>query len=615
MAAGVVHLDAGELAAAASTLGVAHPTGYPLFTLMGYAFTKIFFFIPKITSLNLLAALLTTIGYYFLVKTNLLLFGRFSIQEISSTGKKKKASVKVETDPQLILFLSIAAGLITAFSKTFWLQSTSVEVYSLHLALIVPTIYFFLRAIDSTEKADLENNFRIFKDKYWLLFPVFLGLSFTNHMTAVLILPGIAFLYFQKYGFNTASIKRIFFLLAPFFTVLLLYIYLPISASANPEINWGNPVDFERFKRHVMGWQYQSWIFSSTESASKQLKYFFENLPNEFTYLGIILMVIGFFSLFKSNRKIFVFSTILFVTCILYSINYDIADIDAYFLLAYIASNFFICPSLKFVYDKFLSLRLKVAPSLFCLIPIFVLAINFSKVNQKDNVQFEQYTKNVLQSVEPDAIIISYLWDFFVSPSYYLQYVENFRKDAAIIDKELVRRTWYFTQLRRNHPEIYQSLKYEIEGFIPELLKFERNEKYDAQILQRYYDLILTGFVTKNINKRPIYLTSEIVTNDLLKGQFNLPDTLNVVPDLFLFKVTTSKGYHSLKSSDYDIHFREDDSYYTSTLRNLTAVIHVNRALYEMNFNKLDEARKFVELALKADPKIKIPNALIELMN
>lgn len=615
MAVGVVHLDSGELSAAASTLGIAHPTGYPLFTLLGYTFTKIFFFLPKITSLNLLAVFLTAIGYYFLVKTNVLLFSRFIVPEISSKEKKKKPTVKVEIDRQLILILSVSAGLIVAFSKTFWQQSTSVEVYSLHLALIVSTIYFFLRAIDSDERADTKTGWGIFKNKFWLLFPIFLGLSFTNHMTTLLILPAIAFLYFQRYGINSVSIRRIVLLLIPFFAALLIYFYLPISASSNPDINWGNPIDFERLKRHVMGWQYQSWIFSSTESASKQFKYFFENLPREFAYAGLIFFVIGLFSLFKSNRKIFVFTFILFATCVLYSINYDIADIDAYFLLAYISSSFFIFSGLKFAYDKASSLKVKITASWFFLIPAFALIINFSKIDQRDNIQFEQYSKSVLQSVEPNAIIISYLWDFFVSPSYYLQYVENFRKDVAVIDKELVRRTWYFNQIKTNFPEIYENSKHEIEAFIPELLKFERNEKYDAQILQKYFELILTGFVTKNINHRPIYLTSEMVTNDLRNGLFKLPDSLTVVPDLFLFKVTSSKDYYPLKNSDYEIQFKGDDSYYTSTLRNLIAVIHVNRALYEKNFGRFEEAKKFIELALKADPKIEIPNNLIELMN
>src|SRR5690606_41831370 len=37
----VVKIDSGELAAVQSTLGIAHPTGYPLFTIIGYIFSLI----------------------------------------------------------------------------------------------------------------------------------------------------------------------------------------------------------------------------------------------------------------------------------------------------------------------------------------------------------------------------------------------------------------------------------------------------------------------------------------------------------------------------------------------------------------------------------------------
>ena len=41
IAPGVVQIDSGELATVQATLGIAHPTGYPLFTLIGYLFLKL----------------------------------------------------------------------------------------------------------------------------------------------------------------------------------------------------------------------------------------------------------------------------------------------------------------------------------------------------------------------------------------------------------------------------------------------------------------------------------------------------------------------------------------------------------------------------------------------
>jgi len=56
LAVTVIHLDAGELATVQATLGIAHPTGYPLYSIIGFIFSKIFFFLDTIYALNLLAA-------------------------------------------------------------------------------------------------------------------------------------------------------------------------------------------------------------------------------------------------------------------------------------------------------------------------------------------------------------------------------------------------------------------------------------------------------------------------------------------------------------------------------------------------------------------------------
>ena len=175
-------------------------------------------------------------------------------------------------------YIAISFGAFAlAFSRTFWFQSTSVEVYSLHILLINLIILFLVKAfVNKNDNPKSEN-------KSWLLFAAFLALGFSNHMTTLLILPGTAYLYFNKNKFNAVSFKRLAFMLLLFFPILILiYSYLPIRASHNPSINWGNPIDLERILRHVSGKQYQVWLFSSTEAAKKQLIYFINNLPTEF---------------------------------------------------------------------------------------------------------------------------------------------------------------------------------------------------------------------------------------------------------------------------------------------------------------------------------------------
>lgn len=608
LAPGVVQIDSGELAAVASTLGIAHPTGYPLFTIVGYTFTKIFFFISKIQTLNLLSTIYTLIGFIFIYKINCLLLKNLYQEKPVEKKKKKKVLEMISPDDEKIKITALIGAFSIAFSKTFWLQSTSVEVYSLHIALISVTLFLFLKAYYSSKNQGINSS--LVKSPDWILFSFFLGLSFTNHMTSILILPALGYFYFQKFKFTKESFKRIFVMLIPFFIALSFYAYLPITASNNPEINWGNPISWENFKRHVMGWQYQSWIFSSTESASKQFKYFLSIYPEEFAYIGLILILLGVYYLFKSNKKILLFILILLITCVLYSINYDINDIDSYFLLAFISSGFLLTFGIQFLDHKVFKNKSNIV---LLLIPITFLILNLEKVNQKDNTQFEEYTYAVLNSVDNNSIVISYLWDFFISPSYYIQFVENYRKDVSIIDKELVRRSWYFNQLKRNYPEIYERSKHLIEDFLPELQKFERNQNYNPQLLEKFYREIILNFILSNVNDKTVYLSPEMVTNEIQRGWIVIPDSLKLVPDLFLFKVVKDTFYQPIKNIDYKINFMNKNNYYTETLKNLITTAHVNRAFYELRYGNKEKAKDLVDKTLMISPQLKLPDELLNI--
>jgi len=54
----VLFIDSGELAWVSASLGIAHPTGYPLYTLLSHLFTFIPFVEP-IVRVNLFSALVT----------------------------------------------------------------------------------------------------------------------------------------------------------------------------------------------------------------------------------------------------------------------------------------------------------------------------------------------------------------------------------------------------------------------------------------------------------------------------------------------------------------------------------------------------------------------------
>lgn len=615
LAPSVIQIDSGELAAVQVTLGIAHPTGYPLYTMIGYLFSLLPLPFTKIFQLNLLAAIYCAAAvtvFITAIKFTLDNWTNFTkpVSPITGKSRKKKkekiAADKSESLSELSKIISaIFGGLALAFSKTFWFQCTSVEVYSLHLLLISTIILFLLRAFITSAQ---EN-----ETKIWFYFAVLLALGFTNHMTTLLILPGVAYLYFLRYKLNSSSMKRVVLMILIFIPVLvLIYAYLPIRAAQDPNLNWGNPVDWERIIRHISGHQYQVWLFSSTEAAKKQLVYFIESLSGEFTFV-LILSLIGMFFSFIKSRRLFVFLTITFLTTVLYSINYDINDIDAYFLLAYIVLAFFAALSALNILNQ-----LNISPKISILILAVFLTLqfylNFGRVTQHGVYTFEDYTKELIGSVPEHSIILSYQWDYFISASYYYQFVEDYRRDVTIIDKELLRRTWYFDQLNNYDPDLLKNMRADVDLFKSALLPFERNEKFDPNLLESLFRKILTGIVSENVEQRDIYIAPELFENEMQRGEFNLPEGYTLVPDLLLFKVVNSQNYIPASNPDFTIRFPSNRNIYIDNIERIIGASLARRAMYEMNFGMNDKAKIYAAKILNDFPNYKLPPVLMQLL-
>lgn len=641
IAPSVVEIDSGELAAVQSTLGIAHPTGYPLFSMLGYLFLSLPLPFSKIFMANLLSALWCSLGVIVFTMTAKMVLDNLSAfslsRNIKAAAKKhlKKEHKKDRHESPAIkekqketdipetkkIITSVSGGLVLAFSRTYWNQSTSVEVYSLHVFLILTVIFFLLKAY---LKAGSPANDRYANDRYandisgWIIFSLALALCFSNHMTTLLILPGAAYLYFERNRFITASYKKIFIMLFCFFPLLIaLYSYLPVRAAQDPIMNWGNPVDSERLFRHISGRQYQVWMFSSIEAAKKQLGYFITNLPSEFAIVSLVLVLIGLFQLFISAKKFFIFIVITFISTVVYSINYEIVDIDSYFLLAYIALSFI---SVFGILKVLSLLKPEGDPYHIPMAAVFVLIclqiyINFNDVNRSGLKIYEDYTKSLLSSTEKNSIVLSYQWDYFVSQSYYFQKVENYRPDITVIDKELLRRSWYFNQIRRNSPEVYSKLQPYSSQFLKALQPFERDENFSAELLERLYRNLMTHLVTDNIDKHAIYIAPELVENEMAKGEFALPEGYTLVPDLFLFKVVRTNDYVPAASPDFKIRIPKTKSPYVENIERFIGSMLVRRALYEMKFDKADKARMYINKVKSDLPDYQVPYDLAQVFN
>ncbi len=90
IAPSVIQIDTGELAAVQCTLGIAHPTGYPLFTMLGYIFSLVPLPLSKIFQMNLLAAVYCAIAVSVFTFTAKLVLDNLNSFQFLKTFKTEK---------------------------------------------------------------------------------------------------------------------------------------------------------------------------------------------------------------------------------------------------------------------------------------------------------------------------------------------------------------------------------------------------------------------------------------------------------------------------------------------------------------------------------------------
>jgi hypothetical protein len=434
-----------------------------------------------------------------------------------------------------------------------------------------------------------------------------IGLGFSNHMSTAYLIPGFAYLYFSVYGGKIDSIKALTVLLIPLLIGLSAYMYILIRANS-AEFSWGNPNTIERLWNHVTAKEFSRRMFSSSESVSSQLGKFFTLYPKEFGYLPIVLAIPGILMMFKESKKIFIFTALLFLTTVLYSINYNIIDIDTYFLLAFVVTTIWICFGMTAILLSYESLS-KVLSTMFMLMFVIPLAMNYSGASKAKDYAVKDFVENVYASAPENSIIFTKLWDFVVSPSLYLQSVENLRKDLTIIDKELLNKSWYVEYLMKHKPPIYENSQKEFDDYLTEVKSYELNkEAFDSPVnasqriqSQKYKNAqktLLNSIAENNSPQQKTFITLEIEQDEaqLFKEKFKK------VPFGILTLLTKSDEFIDDGSPEFQYETTDKEDYHHSSIMTAYFNAFVTRAQYLIKHSKSDEARKLVNEALKVDP-------------
>lgn len=577
LAPGLTFIDSGELAAVCSTPGIAHPTGYPLYTLLGWLCTRLPTAARPVYLLNLLSAVCSAGAAVLLY---------CSLSELFLNGRRAAGTGMQQTIPRAVC---AAGALLFAFCGVVWSSAVVTEVYALQGLFICALLLVSIKLSGCAEERQCP--------AAWLYGAGFvLGLGLCNHLSTVLILPALVYLVIARRAMLRLTAKKSIAAAGFFILGLVPYLYLPLRAAHYPALNWGNPQTPEGFLWHVTGRQYRVWMFSSIDVVLRQMEYFIGLAAGSFGYVPVLLIPFGLWYLYRRHRQVFWFSLLFFTTDIFYAVNYDINDIDPYFLPALVMCCLWMSGGLMFFGIRCVNHRKKgyrLIPYALCLAPCFPLVLNYHEADQSKNQLVEQYTGTILKNLGSNALVLSYQWDYFCSAIYYLQLVEGQRPDVTMIEVKLLKRSWYLTQLQKNYPALIEMSAPEVAAYSRELYKFEHNQPYDGAVIERCYMNLINSFIRNNITDRPVYLTCEL-EKEIGAGLHRIPEGLvfRLYPEGTEYRSFDLSALSLPAAAD----FKREDRYHTA-LKSFYAFMLASRGLYELHFKKGEQARGLIQKA------------------
>lgn len=295
--------DSLEFQLVAYQLGIAHPTGYPLYTLLG----KIFTFLPAgniAFRINLMSAVFgaATVALVYLV----------ILTAAASSPARWQAH------------LGAGIGAITlAISPVFWQQATVAEVYTLNAFFVVVLL------LVASQPASFYPEKR--RRLLWLAFLA--GLSLTHHRTMLLLLPALAVYLYLAYGlsfFKRLDIRTVLLAVILGLLPLLLYLYLPLrghigSLDGTYDNTWSG------FWRHVSGGGYSVFVFENPFDQARPAGFYWQLLRSQFFTLVPGLM--GILYLFWAGpRRMLLLTGLAFVTYSGFNLFYNVSDIEVFFI-------------------------------------------------------------------------------------------------------------------------------------------------------------------------------------------------------------------------------------------------------------------------------------------
>jgi len=414
----VYNLDSAELTVAAATGGITRATGYPLYLLLGRAWSALPFGDAG-ARMNLFSAFCGA-GTVLVVER---ILWRWRVGNWAAFG---------------------ALGLL-ATSTFFWSLSLIAEVYTLHTLLMALLILLLLRWEAHPTPARLASAALLF------------GLSMGHHAATVLLLPGAVWFVLAVAGRGALAPRNVLPACLALAIGLSVYLYLPLLYTMGPAFNYAGHYDatgtfrpLDLRKPAALWWLISGRAFSgamlgySPAELVGEVRAFAAHLWRAVFAVGLGPGLLGAALLLRRAPRLGAMLLLMFLFSAAFYVNYRVLDKDTMFLPTYVIWALWVGAGLEHLFTWLREAEtpaarragaLAVRGTLLVAVALS-LWLNFGQVNLRHDRSARARGERVLAQVAPRARLVG-SWET-VPVVEYLQLVEGRRPDVAAINRFLI---------------------------------------------------------------------------------------------------------------------------------------------------------------------------------
>jgi hypothetical protein len=430
LAPSIVGGDSGELAAVLASGGIAHPPGYPLYSLLGRVFAALPFGLGAIRT-NLLSALLaaTTVVVLFKLITNAL-----------------------HPHSRNRYWIPLLCSALFAFSSLVWPYAEITEVFALNNCLLALFLFVLFRAFQEGSQTSAKVAFLL------------AGLGCSHHSSFIFMaIPALtAFVLLKR------PKKEAFIVFFTFFSIgFTPFVYLSWLGRSEPLVAWGDPRTLKGLLTHVLRKEYGTFQLANVQgsfAANAEALNYTGLLVWELFKQTLFLAPLGFIAAGwawrEKNPKIrfLLWATIpgALIYCAVFAFLSNLPIHHSFFLE--IQMRFWQVP--LFVLCIWIGVGLErvripqaLAYGAAAILAVTTLFLHQASSVQTGNLSFEKYGRSLLGPLPKDALFIS-RGDLQTNTTRYLQSVLGFRTDVIILDRSMASFPWMKERLLTHYPEL-----------------------------------------------------------------------------------------------------------------------------------------------------------------